>query len=87
LIFFLTDRQAATLRSLAAGQGVPGQADRWQARILTVLVRRGLIDRTNVLTPAGSAAVALIDKLAIPDTALGGVDPRQLPLSLPTPLE
>jgi len=85
IVFMLTKHQAAALLAIRAGQGMPGVADRFQARIATVLVQRGLLDAERLpymLTPLGLAAAAVADKLAIRG---GEIEPRQLPLKLPAP--
>ena len=82
IVFMLTEHQAAALLAIRAGQGMPGLADRFQARIATVLVQRGLLDAEHMLTPLGLAAAAVADKLAIRG---GEIEPRQLPLKLPAP--
>lgn len=66
VVFSLTEHQAAALREIAAGTFACDEADRFRARLVTVLVNRGLADRGNGvrLTPLGVAACALADKLA-----------------------
>ena len=84
IVFMLTAHQAAALLSIRAGQGMPGVADRFQARIATVLVQRGLLDAEQLpymLTPLGLAAAAVADKLAIRG---GGNRPSATPAETPS---